>query len=160
MKYLFLSGLGSWSLAACQSNENKSGSEGISIQFKWNTVDGPSWRGNFLFLKLSAIPCQAGPPTKNNLYNFNYQEYSIEKIDLDELKFVSKINPLTRKDPMGWEPTSESLETHRGRPFFILQVMGRNNIINDQGKKLEQFEFAKMGSDEEKLMNAIISWPH
>ncbi|WP_154852148.1 DUF4221 family protein [Cyclobacterium xiamenense] len=145
MKYLFLSGL-FLVLAACQSKENKSGS-GNQFSLQMDTVMVHPGE-EILFLNSRLYHAKL-TPDKKYLYNFNYQEYSIEKIDLDELKFVSKIT-LDKEGPNGLGAYFRTLELI-GEDRFLFSSYGQDNIINDQGKKLEQFEFAKMGSEEEKL---------
>ncbi|WP_162343247.1 DUF4221 family protein [Cyclobacterium salsum] len=145
MKYSFIFGL-SLALAACQSSENQSDS-GDQFDLQMDTV--MIHPGEEILFLNSGLYHAKLTPDKKYLYNFNYQEYSIEKIDLDELKFVSKIT-LDKEGPNGLGAYFRSLELI-GEDRFLFCSYGQDNIINDQGKKLEQFELAKMGADDERL---------
>ncbi|WP_439483377.1 DUF4221 family protein [Cyclobacterium plantarum] len=89
-------------LASCQSSGNESGS-GQEFDVQLDTVMVHPGE-EILFLN-SQLYHSKLTPDKKYLYNFNYQEFSIEKIDLDELKFVRKIT-LDKEGPNGLEPTS------------------------------------------------------
>lgn len=145
MKYLVLLGL-FLILAACDSSKNDSDS-GDQFTIKLDTVMIHPGE-EILFLNWSLGQAKLSPD-KKYLYNFNYQEYSIEKIDLDELKFVRKIT-LDKEGPNGLGPDFRTLEMI-GEDRFLFCSYGQDNIVNDQGKKLEQFELGKLGENSRKL---------
>lgn len=133
-------------LAACQSSENQSGS-GNQFTLQMDTVMVHPGE-EILFLNWGLRPAKLSPD-KKHLYNFNYQEYTIEKIDLDELKFVSKIT-LDKEGPNGVGSNFMSLDLV-GSDRFLINSYRQNNIIDLEGKKIVQFDFAKIGTDTVKL---------
>jgi hypothetical protein len=126
-------------LAACQPTDNKSGA-GEEFDLLLDTVMIHPGE-EILFLNWQLGPAKLSPD-KKYLYNFNYQEYSIEKIDLDALKFVRKIT-LDKEGPNGLGANFRNLEMI-GEDRFLFCSYGQDNIVNDQGKKLEQFDLGKL----------------
>ncbi|MFO7825285.1 MAG: DUF4221 family protein [Cyclobacterium sp.] len=127
-------------LASCQSSGNESGS-GQEFDVQLDTVMIHPGE-EILFLNWGLGQAKLSPD-KKYLYNFNYQEYTIEKIDLDELKFVHKIT-LDKEGPNGLGANFRNLEII-GDDRFLFCSYGQDNIVNDQGKKMEQFDLGKLG---------------
>lgn len=127
-------------LASCQSSGNESGS-GQEFDVQLDTVMIHPGE-EILFLNWGLGQAKLSPD-KKYLYNFNYQEYTIEKIDLDELKFVHKIT-LDKEGPNGLGANFRNLEII-GHDRFLFCSYGQDNIVNDQGKKMEQFDLGKLG---------------
>ncbi|MDN3687272.1 DUF4221 family protein [Cyclobacterium jeungdonense] len=145
MKYFLIFGL-FIALAACQSSENQSNS-GDQFTLKMDTVMVHPGE-EILFLNWGLRPAKLGPD-KKYLYNFNFQEYTIEKIDLDELKFVSKIT-LDKEGPNGVGSNFIGLDLI-GADRFLISAYRQDNIVDQEGKKISQFDFSKIGTDTDKL---------
>ncbi|SEJ15341.1 protein of unknown function [Cyclobacterium xiamenense] len=133
-------------LVSCQSsgNESESGQE-FDVQLDTVMIHPGE---EILFLNWGLGQAKL-TPDKKYLYNFNYQEYSIEKIDLDELKFVRKIS-LDKEGPNGVGANFRNLEMI-GEDRFLFCSYGQDNIVNDQGKKVEQFDLGKLAESSGEL---------
>ncbi|MEX2565139.1 MAG: DUF4221 family protein [Cyclobacteriaceae bacterium] len=145
MKYLHLSGL-LLAFVACQSSENQSVS-GDQFTVKMDTVMIHP-ENEILYLNSSLYTAKLSPD-KKYLYNFNYKEYAIEMIDLDELKFVSKIT-LDKEGPNGVGDNFMGLEII-DVDRFLINSFRKDNIVDQQGKKIAQFDFAKIGKGQDGL---------
>ncbi|EON75672.1 hypothetical protein ADIS_3892 [Lunatimonas lonarensis] len=86
---------------------------------------------------------------KKYLYNFNHTEFSMEKIDLESLAFVRKIE-VSKEGPngvgqyfMGILPLDEER--------LLFRCYRQDNVLDWEAKKLRQFDFTKIGDDENKV---------
>ncbi|WP_209329514.1 DUF4221 family protein [Lunatimonas salinarum] len=86
---------------------------------------------------------------KHYLYNFNHTEFSIEKIDLESLAFVRKIE-VSKEGPngvgqyfMGILPLDEEK--------LLFRCYRQDNLLDWEAKKLRQFDFTKIGDDKNKV---------
>lgn len=101
-----------------------------------------------LFLNSGLNQAQLSPD-KKFLYNFNPTDFSIEKINMDELKFEEKIT-FSKEGPNGV-----------GQYFmgFILldddsllfRCYNQDNIVDWEGNKKQQFDFKKVGAEAERM---------
>ncbi|WP_154859705.1 DUF4221 family protein [Cyclobacterium xiamenense] len=128
-------------IAGCGSPENGNIGQQGQLTFSLDTVlvdPGDEilyLRANLNYAELSA--------DGRFLYNYNPTDHSLEKIDLDELKFVEKI-PFEREGPRGTGPFFT--------PFFLLGVdsilvagsLKHAAIFNLEGEKLEEVKIQEV----------------
>ncbi|MEX2566808.1 MAG: DUF4221 family protein, partial [Cyclobacteriaceae bacterium] len=86
---------------------------------------------------------------KKYLYNFNHTDFSIEKINLDELKFEDKIM-ISKEGPngvgqyfMGFVLLDDD--------SMLFRCYNQDNIVDWNGNKKRQFDFKKVGNEGERI---------
>ncbi len=141
--FLLLIGL----LVGCAGSEKGGKSDEVRIDFNLDTVIiNPGQEILFLNSGLSLAQLNED---KKYLYNFNHTDFSIEKINLDELKFVDKIT-LSKEGPngvgqffMGFLLLDEN--------SMLFRCYNQDNILDWHGNIKRKFDFKKVGNEGERI---------
>jgi len=86
---------------------------------------------------------------KKYLYNFNNQEFAIEQINLNTLKFEKKY-PFEKEGPNGIGEYLMDFSLINNEQLFFRTYNGEG-IFDWQGNKLESYDLANMGKEQELL---------
>ena len=149
MKYLvfvFLLGL----LVGCGGSDGGGNANEVRIDFSLDTVMVNPGQ-EILFLNSSLYQAQLGPE-KKYLYNFNHTDFSIEKINLDELAFEDKIM-ISKEGPDGVGQYFMGF-LFKDENNLLFRCYNQDNILDLNGKKKQQFDFKKVGSESDKLSDS------
>lgn len=131
----------------CGGSDIGGNSDEVRIDFSLDTVMVNPGQ-EILFLNSGLNQAQLSPD-KKYLYNFNHTDFSIEKINLDELKFEDKIT-LSKEGPngvgqyfMGFLLLDEE--------SMLFRCYNQDNILDWNGNKKRQFDFKKVGQDGDRI---------
>lgn len=131
----------------CGGSDKGGNSDEVRIDFSLDTVMVNPGQ-EILFLNSGLNQAQLSPD-KKYLYNFNHTDFSIEKINLDELKFEDKIT-LSKEGPngvgqyfMGFLLLDEE--------SILFMCYNQDNILDWNGNKKRQFDFKKVGQDGDRI---------
>ncbi|MEX2514450.1 MAG: DUF4221 family protein [Cyclobacteriaceae bacterium] len=134
-------------LVACGERDNGENGNEVRLDISLDTVMVHPGQ-EILFLNSGLYQAQLSPD-KKYLYNFNHTDFSIEKINLDELKFEDKIM-ISKEGPdgvgqyfMGFLLLDEN--------SMLFRCYNQDNILDWNGNKKRQFDFKKVGNESEKL---------
>ncbi len=135
---------------ACGGNKEGKNGDLVRINYTLDTVlVNPGQE--ILFLNSGLYQSQL-TPDKRHLYNFNHTDFSIEKIDLDELAFEDKIM-LSKEGPNGVGQYFFGFLL-KDENNFLIRCYNQDNIVDITGKKKHQFDFKKVGSEPDKLTDS------
>nr|MBI1230235.1 DUF4221 domain-containing protein [Cytophagales bacterium] len=131
----------------CGGSDKGRNSDEVRIDFSLDTVMVNPGQ-EILFLNSGLNQAQLSPD-KKYLYNFNHTDFTIEKINLDELKFEDKIT-LSKEGPngvgqyfMGFLLLDEE--------SMLFRCYNQDNILDWNGNKKRQFDFKKVGQDGDRI---------
>jgi hypothetical protein len=131
---------------ACGGNDGENSDE-VRIDFSVDTVMVNPGQ-EILFLNAGLSQAQLSQD-KKYLYNFNPTDFSIEKINLDELKFEDKIT-FSKEGPngvgqffMGFVLLDDD--------SMLFRCYNQDNIVDWNGNKRRQFDFKKVGNEGERI---------
>lgn len=131
----------------CGGSDKGQNSDEVRIDFSLDTVMVNPGQ-EILFLNSGLSQAQLSPD-KKYLYNFNHTDFSIEKINLDELKFEDKIT-FSKEGPngvgqyfMGFLLLDEE--------SMLFRCYNQDNIVDWNGNKKRQFDFKKVGQDGDRI---------
>jgi hypothetical protein len=131
----------------CGGSDKGGNSDVVRIDFSLDTVMVNPGQ-EILFLNSGLNQAQLSPD-KKYLYNFNHTDFTIEKINLDELKFEDKIT-LSKEGPngvgqyfMGFLLLDEE--------SMLFRCYNQDNILDWNGNKKRQFDFKKVGQDGDRI---------
>jgi hypothetical protein len=134
-------------LVGCGGSDSGGNSDEVRFTFGLDTVMVNPGE-EILFLNSGLSQAQLSKD-KKYLYNFNHTDFSIEKINLDELKFEDKIT-LSREGPngvgqffMGFVLLDEN--------SMLFRCFNQDNIVDWNGNKKHQFDFKKVGNERERI---------
>jgi hypothetical protein len=86
---------------------------------------------------------------KKYLYNFNQNDFSIEKIDLDNLAFERKIE-VAKEGPNGVGQHFLAI-LPLDEEKLLFRCYRQDNVLDWEAKKLRHIDFTKVGDDENKV---------
>jgi len=135
---------------ACGGNDGGENGDQVQLNFTIDTVMVNPGQ-EILFLNSSLFHAQLSPD-KKLLYNFNYTEFSIEKINLDELAFEDKIM-ISKEGPNGVGQYFFGFLL-KDENSFLFRCYNQDNILDLNGKKKDQLDFKKVGSESDKLSDS------
>jgi hypothetical protein len=125
---------------ACGENEGQEGDQ-VRVNYTLDTVMIHSGQ-EILFLNGGLYGAELSKD-KRYLFNFNHVDFSIEKIDLDNLAFEHKIQ-VVKEGPDGvgqyflaFLPIDEEK--------LLFRCYQQDNLLDWKAKKLRQFDFSKVG---------------
>ncbi|MFO7826932.1 MAG: DUF4221 family protein [Cyclobacterium sp.] len=143
--FLFFASL----LIGCEGRDTREKNGEVRLDFSLDTVMVDPGQ-EILFLNSGLNQAQLSPD-KKYLYNFNPTDFSIEKINLDELKFEDKIN-LSKEGPngvgqyvMGFLLVDET--------SILFRSYNQDNFLDWDGNKKRQFDFKKVGAEAERIVD-------
>ncbi|WP_158859012.1 DUF4221 family protein [Lunatibacter salilacus] len=137
-------------LFACGGNDGGENGNQVRLNYTLDTVMVHPGQ-EILFLQSSLSQAQLSP-NKKYLYNFNYTEFSIEKVNLDELAFEDKIM-ISKEGPDGVGQYFMGLLLRQDNTL-LFRSYNQDNILDLNGKKKYQFDFKKVGSEPDKLSDS------
>ena len=140
--FFFLLGI----FVGCGGNDGGNSDE-VRINFSVDTVMVNPGQ-EILFLNSGISQAQLSQD-KKYLYNFNHTDFSIEKINLDELKFEDKVT-FSKEGPngvgqyfMGFVLLDDD--------SMLFRCYNQDNIVDWNGNKKHQFDFKKVGNEGERI---------
>ncbi|WP_194775157.1 DUF4221 family protein [Pararhodonellum marinum] len=126
-------------LFACGKNKNETQTDFSNISFSMDTVVVDPG-DEIIYLQWSlGVSDLSGD--KNFLYNFNMNDYTLEKIDLEELKLVEKL-PYEKEGPNGLGMFPNDFYV-LGEDRFFIGGFEAKGFYNHEGERLEKFDFKK-----------------
>lgn len=131
----------------CGGSDKGGDSDEVRIDFSLDTVMVNPGQ-EILFLNSGLNQAQLSPD-KKYLYNFNHTDFSIEKINLDELKFEDKV-ALFKEGPNGVGQFFMGfivLDDHS----MLFRCYNQDNILDWNGNIKRKFDFKKVGNEGERI---------
>jgi len=129
-------------LVSCGGNEQSTYPSITSLSFELDTVM-VNPRDEILYLNWNLYQSFVSSD-RRYLYNFNQSDYSLEKIDLDELKLVKKI-PFEKEGPDGIGVNVLSTFPVNSDSFYIGKYNGEGGVFSWEGKKVLNLSLKKIG---------------
>ncbi|WP_143960134.1 DUF4221 family protein [Litoribacter populi] len=150
-------------LFSCGTDKGQEQNQYGSISFSLDTVMVDA--GNEIINLKNGIWLSTLSNDKKLFYNFDQDQTTVEKIDLDGLVLAEKI-PFEKEGPNGTGQFVSSVQMDRGNNLMI-STWGEMGVFNLQGEKLRQFnikDFENFSSDflisedNNSLVGIIRSW--
>lgn len=132
---------------ACGSKGKNQASDLVRLDFSLDTVMVNPGQ-EILFVNYGLYNSQLSP-NKTHLYNFNHTDFSIEKINLDELVFEEKIT-FSKEGPDGVGNYFRRFLLIND-DTLLMSSYEQDGYFGWDTKKIQQLDFKKIGKDGDKL---------